>query len=236
MIRAIIIISVLLAGAIGYIAWREATLAQGVSTAEQDAILAEMENQFELERDALEEKHAEELAALTQDLTNRVNEAKEETERVRVRLTAERNAAMAKARKSAEGLKAAVVQASGAKPSDVRVTAVEVAMSIDAALKWVDLTFELQNNLVLSESICAEKLTQQELDLVPPLVEQIQGLKEDNLWKDQGLKVSETKETMLESRLRDSQSDVLTWSLVSGGVALAVGIIVGLFTDRVVKE
>ncbi len=236
MIRAIIILGVLLAGAIGYIAWRETTLAQGVSTAEQDAILAEMENQFEMERANLEEKHAEELAALTQDLTNRVNEAKEETERVRVRLTAERNAAMDRARKSAEGLKAAVVQASGARPSDVRVTAVEVAMSIDAALKWVDLTFELQNNLVLSENICAEKLTQKELDLVPPLVEQIQGLKEDNLWKDQSLKVSETKETMLESRLRDSQSDVLTWSLVSGGVALAVGIIVGLFTDRAVKE
>ncbi len=226
MIRVIIILSILLAASFGYIVWRETTLAQGMTSEEQQALLADMDAQTGFILEAQERQHKAEMAALRAEMDQAVTVAKTRVANLQDELRTSRKALVTQARSSAKALRDAVAKASRSKPDDVTVTHDTVTLTKDNALAWVDATLELDEEVKLAAATCELRLAQQARDIRLPLEEQIHTLAQDNTALSQGSLRLKTELNMANTALR--QKDDYVWKmvvvgLVAGGVALGLG-------------
>jgi hypothetical protein len=223
MTRAFTITLLLLIAAIAFIIWRETSRFDVVSGPEHRALIASIEAENAAAMQALAEAQAAELESLKAELAGAVAEAERERLNLSAQLYQKRQAAVAVAASGPEQLKQAVIEASGAPEADIKVDAASVSLTHSAALRWVDLTLSLHNDLLLCDSACAVRLARQKQEIVPPLTVARQAAQTDSLRLSGRIRLLEAENEHLERQMKAGKAREIWIGVGSALAGLAIG-------------
>lgn len=226
-VRAIIVLSILLAFSAAWIVHREAGLREGTSEPEHRAAVAAIEARNQADRRALISAHKAELSALNIRLATAVADAERELSSVRADLDRERKAKIVAARASSVILKAAVADAARVRESEVHADADTVFITRRAALSWLDNDLALRRELQLCDRSCDVRLAEREQTLVPPLVASRQSVELRSSDLDAELRLAISERDYARRQAAAGKGKTLQWSLIAGALGLFVGGIAG---------